>query len=109
MNQERWENLINDIKDKFEVEDHDHKHLDEMGGTDIEFIIFKSPLGKVKLEHIIKPVVLDKKIIYSQRIGSETSAEYTYSEDEKTSRLVAYKWDDHEDDWVEIDADSFSK
>ena len=50
MNQERWENLIDDIKDKFEVEEHDNKHLDEMGGTDIEFIVFKSPLGKVKLE-----------------------------------------------------------
>jgi len=108
MNQEKWENLINDIKDKFEVEEHNNKHFDEMGGTDIEFIIFKSPLGRVKLEHIIKPVVLDKKTNYSQRIGSETSVEYVYSEDEKTSRLIAYKWDDHEDDWVEISADSFN-
>ena len=108
MNQERWENLIDDIKDKFEVEEHDSKHLDEMGGTDIEFIVFKSPLGKVKLEYIVKPVVLDKKTNYSQRIGSETSVEYVYSENEKTSRLVAYKWDETENDWVEISADSFN-
>ena len=107
MNVERWQNLVNDIKDKFEVEEHDNKHLDEMGGTDIEFIIFNSPLGKVKLEHIVKPVVLDKKTIYSQRIGSETSVEYVYSEDEKTSRLVAYKWDEIGDKWDEISADSF--
>ena len=107
MNLERWENLVNDIKDKFKVEDHDKKHLDEMGGTDIEFIIFESPLGRVKLEHVVKPVVLDKKINYSQRIGSEASVEYVYSEDEKTNRLVAYKWENL--GWVEIDADSFSK
>lgn len=107
MNQERWENLVNDIKDKFEVEDHGNKHLDEMGGTDIEFIVFKGPLGRIKLTYVTKPVVLDKKMNYSQRIGSETSIEYTYSENERTARLIAYKWDDNENDWVEIDADNF--
>lgn len=105
MNKEKWENLISDIKHKFEIEEHGSKHLDEMGGTDIEFIIFKSPLGRVKLEYIVKPVVLDKKTIYSQRIGSETSVEYVYSEDEKTARLAAYKWKDN--DWVEINANNF--
>ena len=107
MNQERWENLVNDIKDKFEVEDHGNKHLDEMGGTDIEFIVFKGPLGRIKLTYVTKPVVLDKKMNYSQRIGSETSVEYVYSEDEKTTRLIAYKWDENREDWIEIDADSF--
>ena len=107
MNLERWENLVNDIKDKFEVEEHDKKHVDEMGGTDIEFVIFESPLGRIKLEHVVKPVILDKKVNYSQRIGSESSVEYVYSEDEKTSRLIAYKWENL--GWVEIDADSFSK
>jgi len=107
MNQDKWVDLVNNIKDKFEVEEHNNKHLDEMGGTDIEFIIFKSPLGRVKLEYVVKPVVLDKKTNYSQRIGSESNVEYIYSEDEKTSRLIAYKWDESESDWIEIDADSF--
>ena len=106
MNEEKWENLINNIKDKFKVEKHDTEHTDEMGGTDTEFIIFESPLGRVKLERITKPVVLDKKTSYSQRIGSETSVEYVYSEDEKTARLTAYKWENNE--WVEINADNFS-
>lgn len=105
---EKWENLIDDIKDKFDVEDHGKKHLDEQGGTDIEFIIFKGPLGRMKLEFIIKPVVLDKKVTYSRRIGSETTVDYVYSEDEKTHRLVAYKWDEIDKDWVEINTDSFS-
>ena len=108
MSPEKWENLIDDIKDKFEVEKHDKEHLDEQGGTDIEFIIFKSPLGRVKLEFITKPVVLDKKVTYSRRIGSETTVDYVYSEDEKTNRLVAYKWNEIDKDWVEINADSFN-
>jgi len=108
MKPEKWENLIGDIKDKFEVEEHDKKHLDEQGGTDIESIIFKGPLGRMKLEFITKPVVLDKKTSYSQRIGSQVDIQYIYSEDEKTNRLVAYKWDEIQNEWVEIDADSFN-
>lgn len=104
MTPEKWENLIDNIKDKFEVEEHKNEHLDEHGGTDIEFIIFKGPLGRMKLEFIIKPRVLDKKTTYSRRIGSETAVEYIYSEDEKTHKLMAYKWDDFQNDWVEIDA-----
>ena len=104
---EKWENLIDDIKDKFEVEEQGKEHLDERGGIDIEFIIFKSPLGRVKLEFVTKPVVLDKKDIYSQRIGSQSNIEYVYSKDKKTSRLVAYKYNDIEKEWVEIDTNSF--
>jgi len=102
---EKWENLVNDIKDKFEVEEHKNEHLDERGGTDIESIIFKSPIGRVKLEFISKPVVLDKKTTYSRRIGSGSAEEYVYSKDEKTHRIEAFKRDNNE--WVEINADSF--
>jgi len=105
---EKWENLVDDIKDKFEVEKQGKEHLDDQGGTDIESIIFKSPLGRVKLEFITKPVVLDKKTFYSQRIGSRTSVEYIYSEDEKSHKLAAYKWNEDQSDWVEIDAESFT-
>jgi len=105
---EKWENLVDDIKDKFEVEKQDKEHLDEQGGTDIESIIFKSPVGRVKLEFITKPVVLDKKTFYSQRIGSQTKVEYTYSDDEKSHKLVASKWDENQNDWTEIDGESFT-
>jgi len=90
------------------VEEHKNEHLDERGGTDIEFIIFKGPLGRMKLEFTTKPLVLDKKTTYSRRIGSQTAIEYIYSEDEKTHKLMAYKWDDFQNDWVEIDPNSFS-
>lgn len=102
---EKWENLVGNIKDKFEVEKHETKHLDECGGTDIDSIIFQSPIGRTKLEFITKPVVLDKKTTYSRRIGSGSAEEYVYSEDEKTNRMKAFKWDGEE--WVEISADNF--
>jgi len=64
-------------------------------------------LGLIKLEYVTRPVVLDKKMNYSRRIGSESNAEYVFSEDEKTSRLIAYKWEENKKEWIEIDADSF--
>ncbi len=107
MQPEKWENLIDDIKKKFEVEKQDKEHLDEQGGTDIEFIIFKGPLGRMKLEFITRPLVLEKKTIYSRRIGSGTNVEYVYSQDEKTHKLAVYKWDQSQNDWLEIEAAGF--
>ncbi|MDD5071578.1 MAG: hypothetical protein PHQ42_02460 [Patescibacteria group bacterium] len=108
MTEEKWENIKGQIKDSFKVEDEGCEHSDERGGVDIDFIIFTGPLGRMKLEFVTKPVVLDKKTTYSRRIGSETKVDYVYSEDEKTSRLTAYKWDEGRDDWVEIDGSMFS-
>jgi hypothetical protein len=107
MTEEKWENIKGRIKDSFEVEDEGREHSDEYGGVDTEFIIFAGPLGRMKLEFITKPVVLDKKTNYSNRIGSETKVNYVYSESEKTNRLVAYKWEEGQDDWVEIDGSMF--
>jgi len=107
MSPEKWENTINNIKDNFEVEEHGKRYEDEMGGTDIEFIIFKGPLGRMKLEFISKPVVLDKKTTYSRRIGADTKVDYVYSEDEKSYKLKAHKWDEGSGEWMEMDAKAF--
>ena len=105
---EKWENIINNIKDSFEVEEHGSRHEDGMGGIDIEFIVFEGPLGRMKLELITKPVVLDKKTIYSRRIGSETQINYVYSETEKSNKFVAYKWEESQESWIEINASAFA-
>lgn len=108
MTPEKWEKTIGQIKDNFKVEDEGSQHSDEHGGIDTEFIIFAGPLGRMKLELITKPVVLDKKTTYSRRIGSETKVDYIYSESEKTSYLAAYKWDENNEEWAEIEAEMFS-
>jgi hypothetical protein len=107
MTEEKWKNIIGQIKDGFEVEDEGSERLDEQGGVDIEFIIFTGPLGRMKLEFATKPIVLDKKTNYSNRIGSETKINYVYSDTEKSSHLSAFKWDEGQDDWIEIDGTMF--
>lgn len=107
MSPDKWNNIIGQIKDSFEVEEHGDRHEDKMGGIDIEFIIFKGPLGRIKLEFVSKPVVLDKKTTYSNRIGSGTKVDYIYSDTEKSNKMMAYKWDEGEDRWIEMDGSSF--
>ena len=108
MTQEKWKEILGNIKDNFMVEDEGNEHFDEEGGVDIDYVIFRGPLGRMRLEFIAKPVILDKKTIYSKRIGSETKVEYVYSADEKNYKLRAYKWDEAEEDWVEMEAAKFS-
>jgi len=107
MSPERWQQIKGQVKDNFKVEEEGEEHEEEMGGTDIEFIIFQGPLGRMKLEFISKPVVVDKKTTYSHRIGANTKVDYVYSEDEKSHTLMAYKWDDGQASWVVMDAGSF--
>ncbi len=108
MTKEKWDNIRGSICDNFKVDDKGKEHIDDEGGVDIEYIVFDGPMGKIRLEFITKPVVLDKKTTYSKRIGSETKVDYVYSQDEKSSKLMAYKWNKKKEDWAEINAKSFN-
>src|SRR6056297_1034866 len=107
MTPEKSQNILGNLKDNFDIKEHEKEFREEQGGMEVEYVIFHSPLGLVKLEFMSKPVVLDKKTNYSRRIGSETKVEYVYSDTEKTHTLTAYQWNEDEDDWTKIQADSF--
>jgi len=109
MNDERWDNLTKMIDAKFEIEeDYIEEIPEEDGGGNVDIIIFNAPIGKVKLERYLRPIVLSKKTIYSKRGGSDTSVQYEYSQDETSQSLKAYKWDDFNDHWQEIKSDNIS-
>jgi hypothetical protein len=107
MQLEKWQDILDKITSNFVVQDKGKYHLDEQGGSDVEFLIFESPIGLVKLELTSKPVVLDKKTIYSNRIGSDTNIEYVYSPTEKNYKMLAYKYKEEDDTWLSIDNQSF--
>jgi hypothetical protein len=104
---EKWENIKGHIKDNFEVENEGSENIEEDGGVNIECIEFHGPLGRMRLEFIDKPVILDKKTTYSRRIGSETGVEYIYSETERAYQMNAYKWNEETEDWMEMEAKNF--
>jgi len=109
MNPDRWQNLVAEAKLRFQLLDEGEEELENMPGSR-KYIVFESPMGRLRLEFVTKPIVLDKKVIHSKRIGSEAKVEYTYSDSEVSTRMHAYRWNETINDWEEIrDADVFLK
>jgi len=108
MSPERWEQLKGELRDKFEILEENKGELEDMPGN-FEYLVFNNPLGKIRLEFITQPVVLDKKTTTSRRIGADVVVDYIYSEDEFVHKLKVYKWNQGLDDWEEIKADMFEE
>lgn len=100
MTDDKWETLLEQIQRKFGLEAHTQNEPVEEGGTR-EVVIFKTPSGKMKLERISRPLVLDKKVHYSKRASAGRNVEYVYSPTEKTHRERLFRWSGA--DWDEID------
>ena len=108
MTEEKWEEVKQMTNKNFEVDDNSVIDLpEEQGGGQKEILIFNGPLGKMKLEYIVKPVVLGKNTIYSKRAGQQTKVDYQLSETEKVRTLLAFKYDEAGENWVEMDAGQF--
>ncbi len=99
MTNDRWLDLLDKISN-FEQEERFTEEIEDIPNGKREIVIFKSPVGRIKLIRTTKPRVLDKKTIYSARSGSDMKVEYVYSEDEMVDNLEILKFDTIEDDWV---------
>ncbi|OGY44899.1 MAG: hypothetical protein A2729_03915 [Candidatus Buchananbacteria bacterium RIFCSPHIGHO2_01_FULL_39_14] len=103
MTDERWQEIIGQIKDKFQISDQRTEDLpEERGRGSVEIVEFIGPLGRMKLERTTQPLVLGKKTIGSRRIGSQTTVKYLYSESEKIHKFKAYRFDENNNEWLEI-------
>lgn len=105
MTDEKWEKIRGMILDNYSIEDEGKDLIEEIPDAYIEYLIFNGPLGKIKLERTVKPIVLDKKTSYSARAGVAQKVEYIYSDSEFSAKFKAYKWDNGE--WEEMDGKMF--
>jgi hypothetical protein len=69
-----------------------------------DILIFENPSGKFKLVRENRPVVLEKKELYSHRAGQSAQTQYKFSETEFSHKLRVYK-EDGFDEWEEITLD----
>ncbi|MDP3900289.1 MAG: hypothetical protein Q8Q23_04375 [bacterium] len=106
MQLEKWQQIVGMVKDQFGVDEEGEGTVEDVPNSKIDFIIFQGPLGKMRLEYITKPILLDKKTIGSRRIGSETAVDYIYSEDEFSNTFKAYKLDEDSGKWAEMEAEA---
>jgi hypothetical protein len=113
MDIDKWGELKESLKKKFEIEEEGQEELimdtqdgEVLKGT-ADFLIMATPIGRVKLAFETKPLVLNKKFISSHRAGQAARTEYEMSDSEFTYKLKAYKWDDIDEVWNEINAEHF--
>ncbi|HPZ09697.1 MAG TPA: hypothetical protein PL110_16470 [Candidatus Eremiobacteraeota bacterium] len=107
MNDERWEDLVDKIDSKFGIESYTREDLYRVLDSGEKkkhgykhTMIFNGLQGKMKLERISKPLIIDKKVFYSGR-KSDSRVDYIYSDKEFTHKVIAYMWSGKE--WEERD------
>jgi len=103
MNDQRWEEVLRRLDKQFGDLEFDEIE-DEETHTVTESVVWKSPLGRMKLARATRPLVVDKKVHFSNRAGGGTHVEYIYSKTETTSRVRLFRWSDASSDWQEMDA-----
>ena len=121
MDNDRWEQIKENIKSKFKVLEEGIEDLTvttgegEIKSGTAAFLVAETPMGKIKLSFESRPLVLDKKLIYSHQQGKSARTEYTFSDTELTHKIKAYKWNPDalvgagdDDEWQEMDAEAYS-
>ena len=108
MNDERWFDLIEQIKIKFEIisdetEDVKTYELDgsEMIVGTLQKIVFENDMGKMMVTRKTSPLVVGREEKYHKKPGV-ANTKLLYSDTEKVYHLAAYKWSNDMNDWEEI-------
>lgn len=107
MNIERWEQTKDMVKKNFELLAESEEERQD-GIEKVQIIEFKGPLGRIKLEFVTRPRVLDKKTTYTHRVGAGVKVDYIYSDKEKVYFLKAFKYEEADDNWVAINPSTFN-
>ena len=103
MTPEKWQSTKAQIQSVFKDVEVSQEELAEPDRGQIEILEFVGPLGRMRLEYTTKPLIIDKQVAGSRRIGSHHEVKYVFSETEISHIFKAYKWDEEQADWLEID------
>jgi len=105
MTDERWENMVARMMDRFPSARFQKFNEKNDFGVDEkhEVLMFQNGGKKFELERVTRPRIEERRVNYARRRpGSSESV--TYSSTEFTNFVKLYRQDD--DDWNEIDLDA---
>ncbi|MDO8463318.1 MAG: hypothetical protein Q7S96_03555 [bacterium] len=106
MRREHWADLLDRIAERFSVTDRGTTTLEDVPSSEVLYVEFTGPMGHMRVEFITKPRTLGERALGSRRIGGETTVQKRYDENDLVSFLRAFRWDDAEAAWEEINADA---
>jgi hypothetical protein len=103
-----WSEILDRLEDQygeFEVEKLSETREDDTGQkltSEIERVDFETPMGRMRVELVTAPMILDKKTHYTHTAGARANVEYVLSDTEKTQKIRAFRFDEDTDDFIEI-------
>lgn len=101
MTTERWIEIRQKIKDSFTVLD---EYTQDLAPGNADVLEFQGPEGVIlRTSFCVQPKVLDKKTLYSHRVGGDVHVDYTYSDTDHVSYLTVERWDEARLEWSSID------
>lgn len=112
MKAELWSEILDRLEDQYgdiHIEKLSETREDDTGQeltSDIQRVEFDTAQGKMRVELVTAPMILDKKTHYTHTAGARANVEYVLSDTEKTERIRAYRYDEDTDEWKEINTGS---
>ena len=100
MHQEKWAQIVGQIKDSFKVISHETKP-GELQLETFEEVIFENPIGKMRLVRHTRPRVVGEKTFYAERGGTNVGIQKEYSDTETTDTVKLFR--EVRGEWHEID------
>ena len=107
MTDDKWVQIVDRAKDKFQIEIQDKSETTREDGSweRREWVIFTGPMGRIKLERVIRPAILGRESHYSRRQGTSATVTYEYSDSETTQALNVFR--EVAGEWESMDAKAF--
>ena len=108
MKEELWGDILDRLEEQYgelEVEKLSETREDDTGQkltSEIQRVEFETKLGKMRVELVKAPLILDKKTHYTHTAGARASVEYVLSDTETTTKVRAFRYDEDMHEWIEI-------
>lgn len=112
MSADLWSEILDRLEQQYgemNIEKISESREDDTGQkltSEIQRVEFETAQGRMRVELVTAPMILDKKTHYTHTSGASANVEYILSDTEKTERIRAYRYDDDTDDWMEINTSS---
>ena len=108
MTEEKWQETVDHIVERFGVIERGTENLLEVPNGKREYIVFHSPMGDVRLSRLTKPRMTGQRALGSRRPGGATRVSTTYDLHDMIQIVEAERWDSAAGAWVPIRPDAFS-
>lgn len=105
MRPDQWIDTRDRIKEQCVVIDEGEAPLEDVPNGHVAFVVFESPVGRVRLEYVTKPRTLGERAVTSRRIGGATAIEKIYDTEDMVQFLRAFRWDPDTLTWVSFRAE----